>query len=72
MHQDMDDVSDFFKSGFLSLHKNTLGKNYLQKTLKDRMNNFNNIRRETRNTLMFKKRQIDENMTPISTPNPQN
>ncbi|XP_018573291.1 guanylate kinase-associated protein mars-like [Anoplophora glabripennis] len=68
----MDEVSEFFKSGFLGLYKNTVGKNYQQKTVKDRVSNFNNMRRETRSTLMLLKRQIDENitMTPSNTTEP--
>lgn len=65
----MEEVSDFFKR-VLAAHKNKTGKNYQQKTLRDRMDNFKNARRETRNTMIFQKRRIDENMTPINSPGP--
>ncbi|KAJ8915796.1 hypothetical protein NQ315_004608 [Exocentrus adspersus] len=64
----MDSVSDFFRKGFINLHKNAMGKDYQQKSLKERVSSFNNVRRETRNTLIFQKRNINECMTPINTP----
>lgn len=61
----MEDISESFESGFRGLYKNRIGNKFQQQTLKDKMNNFNNMRRERRSKLIFQNRQIDENMSPI-------
>lgn len=65
----MDDLSTFIKKGFQKLHQRELEKDYKQKTIKDRRENYSNIRRKTRNDLVLQKRHIDiNNLTPINTP----
>ncbi|CAH0545634.1 unnamed protein product [Brassicogethes aeneus] len=64
------DVPEFFKSG-LEFHKYALSKDFKQKTLKDRLDNFKNNRKQTRNNTICNNRKIDKNMTPYKTPEPK-
>nr|XP_023016142.1 disks large-associated protein 5-like [Leptinotarsa decemlineata]XP_023016143.1 disks large-associated protein 5-like [Leptinotarsa decemlineata] len=65
------DLSEVFKTGFKNLHKQNLEKNYQQKTLKNRMEDFSYFRRQTRDTLLLQKRNLDlKNMSPYLTPEP--
>lgn len=65
----MEDLSAYIKRGFIRLHQNALEKDYKQKTIKDRREDYTNIRKKTRDTLMLQKRNIDlNNFTPICTP----
>ncbi|CAG9824634.1 unnamed protein product [Phaedon cochleariae] len=64
-------VSEAFKKCMQDVHKKKLEKNYHQKTIEDRLMNFQGVRRQTRDTLMLQRRNIDlNNMSPIITPQP--
>ncbi|KAG5898847.1 hypothetical protein JTB14_014274 [Gonioctena quinquepunctata] len=53
------DLPELFQTGFQNLHKQTLEKNYQQKTLKKRMDDFRYIRRQTRDALLFQMRKLE-------------
>ncbi|KAG5872812.1 hypothetical protein JTB14_015341 [Gonioctena quinquepunctata] len=53
------DLSELFKTGFQNLHKHTLEKNYQQKTLKNRMDDF---MEEKKNAKPIFKVQITEQL----------
>uniref|UniRef100_A0A6P7FD58 Guanylate kinase-associated protein mars n=1 Tax=Diabrotica virgifera virgifera TaxID=50390 RepID=A0A6P7FD58_DIAVI len=65
------DLSDIFRKGLQNLHKDIFDKNYKRKSLLSRKESLMNARRQTRDTLMFNKRNIDINMSPYITPEPE-
>ncbi|XP_057667307.1 disks large-associated protein 5 [Diorhabda carinulata] len=62
------DLADIFRKGLQDLHKDNLDKNYKKRSLLTRKESLMIARRQTRETLMFNKRNIAADITPFITP----